>query len=63
MEAEAERLRSPDYRAAEIAKAARRGETVTDRELLELIPKLREGARGLRRGAEEMRREAERMRR
>ena len=62
MEAEADRLRSPAYRAEQIAKAARRGETVTDRELVELIPKLREGAQGLRRGAEKMRRDAERMR-
>jgi beta-lactamase regulating signal transducer with metallopeptidase domain len=63
MEAEADRLRSPAYRAEQIAKAARRGETVTDQELLELIPKLRHGAQGMRRGAENMRRQAEKMRR
>ncbi|HMJ93896.1 MAG TPA: M56 family metallopeptidase [Allosphingosinicella sp.] len=62
MEAEADRLRSPAYRAEQIARAARRGENVTDRELVELIPKLRQGAEGLRRGAENMRRQAERMR-
>jgi hypothetical protein len=63
MEAEADRLRSPGYRAAEIARAARRGEHVTDQQLQDLIPKLRAGAEKLRRGAEEMRRSAEKMRR
>jgi beta-lactamase regulating signal transducer with metallopeptidase domain len=63
MEAEADRLRSPRYRARKIAEAARRGESVTDAELVALIPKLRHGAEGLRRGAENMRRSAERMRR
>lgn len=62
MEAEADRLRSQAYRAEQIARAARRGEKVTDAELLALIPKLRNGAEGLRRGAEDMRRSAERMR-
>jgi beta-lactamase regulating signal transducer with metallopeptidase domain len=61
MEAEADRLRSHAYRAAEIQRAARRGEHVTDQELQDLIPHLREGARALRRSAEGMREQARRM--
>jgi bla regulator protein blaR1 len=63
MEAEADRLRSADYRREQIAKAARRGDTVTDRQLQDLIPRLRKGARELRRSAEKMRRNAAEMRR
>jgi len=62
MEAEAARLASAAYRQAEIARAERRGEHVTDRQLQDLIPRLREGAAGLRRSADKMRRDAEHMR-
>jgi beta-lactamase regulating signal transducer with metallopeptidase domain len=62
MEAEADRLRSADYRRQKIAEAAARGRTMTEQQLLEAIPKLHDGARGMRAGADRMRREAERMR-
>jgi beta-lactamase regulating signal transducer with metallopeptidase domain len=62
METEADRLRSRDYRAAEIRRAARRGEHVTDQQLQDLIPHLREGAQALRRSADEMREQARHMR-
>ncbi|MEA3035114.1 MAG: hypothetical protein QOH04_873 [Sphingomonadales bacterium] len=63
MEEEAERLTSPTYRQQRIAEEARRGHNVTDRELVDMIPQLRGGAKGMRDGAAEMRRQAERMRR
>jgi len=62
MDQEADRLRSSDYREQQIAKAAREGRTLTHQQLLDTIPRLHEGARGMRRGAEAMRRSAERMR-
>jgi beta-lactamase regulating signal transducer with metallopeptidase domain len=63
MEEEADRLRDPAYRARQIAREAARGRTVTDQELIDAIPKLREGARKMLAGAERMRESAGRMRR
>jgi beta-lactamase regulating signal transducer with metallopeptidase domain len=63
MDEEADRLGSPAYRQQRIAEEARRGHNVTDRELVDMIPQLRGGAKGMREGAAEMRRQAERMRR
>jgi hypothetical protein len=63
MDEEAEKLRSPQYRAQQIARAAREGRHVTDEELVRAIPKLHGGADGMRRGAAEMRRSAGKMRR
>jgi len=63
MEEEAEKLRSPEYRQRQIARAARDGRRVTDQELVDMIPQLRHGAEGMRRGAADMRRSAEKMRR
>jgi hypothetical protein len=63
MEEEADRLGSPTYRQQRIAEAARQGRTLTDRQLLDAIPQMRAGARGMRDGAAAMRHEAERMRR
>lgn len=63
MEEEAERLRSADYRERQIAKAAAEGRSVTHRELIEAIPKLREGSRKMVAGAQNMREAAARMRR
>ena len=48
MDETAEKLRSPQFRAEQIARAARRGETVTDAQLIAAIPKLHEGAEKLR---------------
>jgi len=62
MDQEADRLRSSDYREQQIAKAAREGRTLTHQQLLDMIPRLHEGAKGMRRGAEAMRRSAEKMR-
>jgi hypothetical protein len=63
MDETAEKLRSPEYRAEQIARSAREGRTVTDAELVAAIPKLHEGARKLREGAVRMRSEGEKMRR
>lgn len=63
MDQTAEKLRSPQFRAEQIARAAHDGRTVTDAELLAAIPKLHEGAEKLRAGAVRMRAGAERMRR
>jgi beta-lactamase regulating signal transducer with metallopeptidase domain len=63
MDEEAEKLRSPDYRARELARAARDGRHLTDQDLVRMIPELHRGAEGMRRGAAEMRRSAEKMRR
>jgi beta-lactamase regulating signal transducer with metallopeptidase domain len=62
MDETAERLRSPQYRAEQIARAAQRGERVTDAQLIAAIPKLHEGAAKMRKGAVQMRESAERMR-
>lgn len=56
MDAAAEKLRDPDYREDQIARARRRGEVQTHQELLDAIPKLRDGADKLRASAERMRR-------
>jgi beta-lactamase regulating signal transducer with metallopeptidase domain len=63
MRREAQRLRSRSYRERQIAEAARRGETLTHDELLEMIPQLQEGAREMTEGARDMRRSAVDMRR
>ncbi|MDB5693758.1 MAG: family metallopeptidase [Alphaproteobacteria bacterium] len=63
MDEAAEKLRSPQYRAEQIAREARQGHNVTDAELVAAIPKLHEGAEKMRRGAVKMREGAERMRR
>jgi hypothetical protein len=63
MDEEAEKLGSPQYRAQQIARAAREGRHLTDEELVRAIPKMHGGAEGMRRGAAEMRRSAGKMRR
>lgn len=63
MDEEAERLRSPQYRAEQIARSARRGETVTDQQLIDAIPKMHKGADKMRAAAARMRENGERMRR
>lgn len=63
MDEHAVKLRDHSYREKEIAKAARRGETVTHQELIDAIPELKEGAREMREGAKEMRAAAIEMRR
>jgi bla regulator protein blaR1 len=63
MEAEADRLRDPAYRERQIAKAAAEGRTVTHQELIDAIPKLREGSKKMLAGAQNMREAAARMRR
>jgi beta-lactamase regulating signal transducer with metallopeptidase domain len=63
MDEEAERLRSPQYRAEQIARAARDGRRVTDAELVAAIPRLHDGADKLRKGAVRMRESGDRMRR
>jgi beta-lactamase regulating signal transducer with metallopeptidase domain len=63
MEEEADKLRSADYRERQIAKAAAEGRTVTHQELIDAIPKLRDGARKMVEGAQRMRESAARMRR
>lgn len=60
---EAARLESHSYREKQIAKAVARGETVTHEDLLNAIPKMRDGAKGMRKGAQDMRKNAARMRR
>ncbi|HEX5182748.1 MAG TPA: M56 family metallopeptidase [Allosphingosinicella sp.] len=62
MDETAEKLRSPQYRAEQIAQAARQGRTVTDAELVAAIPKLHDGARKLREGAARLRDQGVRMR-
>jgi bla regulator protein blaR1 len=63
MEEEADKLRSPEYRERQIARAAAEGRTVTHQELIDAIPKLRAGARKMVEGAARMREGAARMRR
>lgn len=63
MDEHAVKLRDPAYREKQIARAARRGETVTHQELIDAIPELQEGAREMREGAKEMRQAAAEMRR
>lgn len=63
LDEEAEKLRSPQYRAEQIARSARRGETVTDQQLIDAIPKMHKGADKMRAGAARMREQGERMRR
>jgi bla regulator protein blaR1 len=63
MEEEADKLRGPEYRERQIAKAAAEGRTVTHQELIDAIPKLRAGARKMVEGAARMREGAARMRR
>lgn len=62
MNEEAERLRSAEYRERQIAKAAAEGRTLTHRELIDAIPKLRDGSRKMVAGAQKMREGAARMR-
>jgi beta-lactamase regulating signal transducer with metallopeptidase domain len=62
MEEEARKLQSRDYRAQQIARAAAEGRTLTHQELIDAIPKLRQGARKMIAGAEKMRASAARMR-
>lgn len=55
MREEANRLRDPAYRARQIAEQRERGQTVTDQELLDAIPKMLEGADRMEEGAARMR--------
>ncbi|WP_106640776.1 M56 family metallopeptidase [Allosphingosinicella vermicomposti] len=59
---EADRLRSASYREDHIAKARRDGHTVTHQELIDAIPKMREGAERMEDSADTMRRQARDMR-
>jgi hypothetical protein len=63
LEREAAKLGSRDYRERQIARAARDGKTLTHQQLLDMMPRFQESARGMRRGAEQMRRNGEKMRR
>jgi hypothetical protein len=54
-------MRDPAWRARAIERARQRGETVTDRDLLDAANGLEEGARGMRDGAREMREAARQM--
>ncbi len=60
MREEARKLRDPAYRAEQIARARDRGQTVTDQELLDAIPKMESGADRMEAGAARMREQAER---
>lgn len=60
MRDEAERLRDPAYRARKIEEQRQRGETVTDQELLDAIPKMLAGADRMEEGAARMRESARR---
>ncbi|QPQ54201.1 M56 family metallopeptidase [Allosphingosinicella flava] len=62
MEREADRLRDARYREQQIAKAAAEGKTVTHQDLLNAIPKMKNGAQGMRKGARKMREGAQKMR-
>ncbi|WP_332661048.1 M56 family metallopeptidase [Brevundimonas sp.] len=55
MRDEARKLRDPAYRAEQIERARERGQTVTDRELLDAIPRMEEGADRMIEGAARMR--------
>lgn len=57
MREEARKLRDPAYRAEQIQRARERGQTVTDQELLDAIPKMEAGADRMEEGAARMRRE------
>ena len=63
MREEADKLRDPAYRERQIARARAEGRTVTHRELINAIPKLRAGADKMLAGAEKMRASAQRLRR
>jgi beta-lactamase regulating signal transducer with metallopeptidase domain len=63
MEQEADKLRDPAYRERQIARARAEGRTLTHRELIDAIPKLRAGSKKMLVGAEEMRASAAKMRR
>ena len=58
MRQEAQRLRDPAYRAQHIEQERRDGRTVTDRQLLDAIPKMLNGADRLEEGAARMRESA-----
>ena len=58
MRQEAERLRDPAYRAQQIEQERRDGRTVTDRQLLDAIPKMLSGADRMEEGAARMRESA-----
>lgn len=55
MREEARKLRDPAYRARQIERARERGQTVTDQELLDAIPKMESGADQMEAGAARMR--------
>jgi beta-lactamase regulating signal transducer with metallopeptidase domain len=55
MRDEARKLRDPAYRAEQIERARERGQTVTDQELLDAIPRMEEGADRMVEGAARMR--------
>jgi beta-lactamase regulating signal transducer with metallopeptidase domain len=63
MRAEAERLRNPEYRRHQIARAAAEGRVMTDQQLIDAIAKMRRGADKMEAGAARMRAGAEKMRR
>ncbi|WP_333592573.1 M56 family metallopeptidase [Brevundimonas sp.] len=58
MRDEAQRLRDPAYRAQQIEQERRDGRTVTDRQLLDAIPKMLSGADRMEEGAARMRESA-----
>jgi beta-lactamase regulating signal transducer with metallopeptidase domain len=55
MREEARKLRDPAYRAEQIERARERGQTVTDQQLLDAIPRMEEGADRMVTGAARMR--------
>ncbi|KQY96514.1 M56 family metallopeptidase [Brevundimonas sp. Root1423] len=55
MREEARKLRNPAYRAEQIERARERGQTVTDQQLLDAIPRMEEGADRMVEGAARMR--------
>lgn len=57
MREEARKLRDPAYRARQIERARERGQTVTDQELLDTIPRMEEGADRMVEAAARMRNE------
>lgn len=57
MREEARKLRDPAYRAEQIERARERGQTVTDQQLLDAIPRMEEGADRMVEGAARMRRQ------
>lgn len=58
MRQEAQRLRDPAYRAQQIEQERRDGRTITDRQLLDAIPKMLNGADRMEEGAARMRESA-----